>query len=257
MFLEAARKTIPRGSYKKFKPFWTKELEETVILRREARKLVEKHPTPANKTNYNRLTAKVRYLTRTGRRKKWHDTCEKLDLSRDGHKAWKLLQNLEGSKRKENPKPLIHDGQKVTSAKKKADIFNNFLAGVSRSTRRKHLDKSLWTLFKRKQKSLTSNNLPFEKDFTLQELRAALRKAAPKKAPGPDNIHNEMITHMGPVARQKLLELINRTWKESQLPASWRTAKVAPILKKGKPAGLPQSYRPISLTSGFDKMAEK
>ena len=94
---------------------------------------------------------------------------------------------------------------------KKAEIFNNFLAEVSKSTRRKHLDKALWTLFKRKQSSLTSNNLPFEKEFTPRELHAATRKAAPKKAPGPDNIQNELIKHMGPVARQKLLDLINRT----------------------------------------------
>ena len=256
-FLEAARKTIPRGSYKKYKPFWTKELQDAVSQRRVARKQLEKEASANNKINYNRLTAKVRYLTRTGRRKKWQETCEKLDLNREGHKAWKLLNNLEGTNKKENPKPFIHEGQKVTNGKKKADIFNTYLAGVSKSTRRKHLDKALWTLFKRKRNSPTSNNLPFEKDFTLRELHAATRKAANKKAPGPDNIHNEMITHMGPVAKQKLLDLINRTWKEGQLPTSWRTARITPILKKGKPAGLPQSYRPVSLTSSFSKMAER
>ena len=64
-FLEAARKTIPRGSYKKYKPFWTKELEDAVSQRRKARKLSEKEASPTNKISYNRLTAKVRYLTRT------------------------------------------------------------------------------------------------------------------------------------------------------------------------------------------------
>ena len=44
MTQEAARKNIPRGSYKKFKPFWTKELEDTVKERRKARKLLEKMP---------------------------------------------------------------------------------------------------------------------------------------------------------------------------------------------------------------------
>ena len=256
-FLKSASKSIPRGSVKKFKPFWTKELEETVHQRRKARKAVEKDATPANKTAYNRLTAKVRYLSRTGRRSRWHDTCDKLDLNRDGHKVWKLLENLEGSKRKENPKPFTHEGQKVTSAKKKADIFNTYLAGVSKSTRRKHLDKALWKLFKRNQNAATTSNLPFEKDFTLRELTAAIKKAAPKKAPGPDRIHNDMISHLGPVANQKLLEFINRTWKEGKLPTSWRTARITPILKKGKAAGLPQSYRPISLTSCLGKIAER
>ena len=128
---------------------------------------------------------------------------------------------------------------------------------MSRSTRRKNLDKALWKLFKQKQSALSSNNLPFEKDFSLRELRAAIRKSAPKKAPGPDKIHNEMISHMGPVAKQKLLAFINRTWKEGNLPSSWRTARITPLLKKGKPAGLPQSYRPISLTSCLGKIAER
>ena len=45
---------------------------------------MEKEASANNKINYNRLTAKVRYLTRTGRRKKWQETWEKLDLNREG-----------------------------------------------------------------------------------------------------------------------------------------------------------------------------
>ena len=91
--MNAAEKSIPRGSVKKFKPYWNQELETTVQERRKARKVIEKDHSAANKTNYNRLTAKVRYLTRTGKRRMWRDTCAKLDLNRQGHQAWKLLQN--------------------------------------------------------------------------------------------------------------------------------------------------------------------
>ena len=255
--IKSAEKSIPRGSVKKFKPYWTKELEETVQERRKARKLVEKDRSPANRTNYNRLTAKVRYLTRTGKRSMWRDTCAQLDLNRKGHKAWTLLKNLEGTKKKENPKPFTYEGQKVTSGKKKADILNTFLAGVSKSTRRRNLDDAMWKLHKRKQKAPTANALPFEKEFSMQELNTATRKAAARKAPGPDEVCNEMISHMGHLAKQKLLLFINRTWKEGKLPATWRTARVTPLLKKGKPAGLPQSYRPISLTSCLGKVAER
>ena len=51
--------------------------------------------------------------------------------------------------------------------------------------------------------------------------------------------------------------MINRTWREGYLPSSWRTAIICPILKKDKPSGLPQSYRPISLTSCISKVAER
>ena len=86
---------------------------------------------------------------------------------------------------------------------------------------------------------------------------SAMRKLAMKKAAGLDGIKNEMILHLGPASKNILLKFINRTWRESRLPTAWRNARITPILKKGKPAGDPQSYRPISLTSCLGKLAER
>ena len=66
-----------------------------------------------------------------------------------------------------------------------------------------------------------------------------------------------MISYLGDLVKQKLLQFINRTGNEGNLPTDWRTAKVTPILKKGYPAGQPQSYRPISLTSCLGKVTER
>ena len=41
------------------------------------------------------------------------------------------------------------------------------------------------------------------------------------------------------------------------MPKEWLTAKIVPILKQGKTAGKPKSYRPISLTSCVGKLAER
>ena len=257
IILKTAKKTIPQGHRKRYKPFWTAELQTAVKARRKARKTVAKCPTPENKTEYNRLTAKVRQLTRQGKRGKWVKTCENLDLNKDGKKAWKLIQNLQGKKKKENPKPIQKDGTKISSKKKKADLFNRYLASVSKSSRRKNLDRALWRLTKTKQKAPSCNSQPFEEDFTLQELNAAIKKAKAGKATGPDKIANEMIAHLGPKAKFTILQFINKTWKSGQLPKSWKTAQVTPILKKDKPAGNPKSYRPISLTSCLGKVAER
>ena len=255
--LKAATLSVPKGNYKKYRPFWNKDLQEAVLARRRARRKAAKDPTPANRTDYNRKTAKVRLLTRTGKRTKWRTVCENLDLHKDGKKAWQLLQNLEGKKKKENPKPIQTETKVITDKKKKADFFNKFLSSVSKSSRRKHLDKALWKLTKLKQNSPSCNNQPFEEDFTLQELNNAIRKSKAGKAPGPDKIANEMISHLGHLARMKILLFVNKTWKLGKLPTAWRTAKVTPILKKGKPPDKPQSYRPISLTSCLGKVAER
>ena len=66
-----------------------------------------------------------------------------------------------------------------------------------------------------------------------------------------------MIVNLGSKGKLYLLDFINRTWRESALPAAWRTATINPILKKGKKAGEPRNYRPISLTSSIGKLAER
>ena len=255
--LDAAKKHIPRGNRNKYTPYWNKDLDQAVKSRNKARKDVETNPSTENKIKLNRLTAKVRLLTNGGKREHWKTTCQQLNLNKDGHKAWKLLKNLEGSSRKENPKPLKKNGKVFSNGKMKADIFNQHLSQVSKSTRRRNLDNAMWKRFKEARKSPTCNELPFEKDFSYQEFESAVKKATLKKAPGPDQVTNEMIAHLGVKAKHIALSFINRTWRESKVPSQWRTAKITPVLKKGKPTGQPSSYRPISLTSCFGKIAEK
>ncbi|GFU64990.1 putative RNA-directed DNA polymerase from transposon X-element [Trichonephila clavipes] len=48
-----------------------------------------------------------------------------------------------------------------------------------------------------------------------------------------------------------------RVLKEHCFPSSWREAIVIPILKPGKVATDPLSYRPIALTSCFCKTSER
>ena len=55
----------------------------------------------------------------------------------------------------------------------------------------------------------------------------------------------------------QLLTLINRSWQEGFTPASWRTAEIVAIPKKGKPPSETGSYRPISLLSSTSKVAER
>ena len=66
-----------------------------------------------------------------------------------------------------------------------------------------------------------------------------------------------MLRQLGPKAEAAVLHLFNRTWREGRTPAAWRSAIMIPILKKGKPAGDPASYRPISLLSCLGKLAER
>ncbi|KAK3763469.1 hypothetical protein RRG08_056937 [Elysia crispata] len=51
-----------------------------------------------------------------------------------------------------------------------------------------------------------------------RELEDALKALKDKKSPGPDKITNEMLKHMGPKAKSKLIGLYNNSWKEGIVP---------------------------------------
>ncbi|GFX53850.1 probable RNA-directed DNA polymerase from transposon X-element [Trichonephila clavipes] len=66
-----------------------------------------------------------------------------------------------------------------------------------------------------------------------------------------------MLRHLNPDSITNILFLFNRVWKEHCFPSSWREAIVIPILKPGKVATDPLSYRPIALMSCFCKTFER
>ena len=132
-----------------------------------------------------------------------------------------------------------------------------YFANVNKQERRDTLDSHLWRAAKKNNPAPRHKHMAFETPFNLAELNTALKRLKNNKVPGSDNIKNELLKNLGGKGKLVLLALINRTWREGYLPSSWRTAIICPILKKDKPSGLPQSYRPISLTSCMSKVAER
>lgn len=62
---------------------------------------------------------------------------------------------------------------------------------------------------------------------------------------------------MDPVYHADILEKFNIIWRTGILPNVWKEATIIPILKQGKPAAQPSSYRPVSLTSCVGKVLER
>ena len=67
---------------------------------------MEKDPSRNNRTAYNQSTAKVRFFTKKAKQAKWINTCQTLDLRKDSHKAWNLMKNLSGNRKRTNPQPM-------------------------------------------------------------------------------------------------------------------------------------------------------
>ena len=93
--------------------------------------------------------------------------------------------------------------------------------------------------------------------FTIEELQEAMKHLKPGKAAGLDNITAEVILHFGDKAKSWVLALFNNCARTLQIPKLWRRAKVVALLKPGKDAEIPKSYRPISLLCILYKLYER
>ncbi|KAF0292265.1 Mannose-binding protein C [Amphibalanus amphitrite] len=60
--------------------------------------------------------------------------------------------------------------------------------------------------------------------FSLAELNAQIVETKLKKSPGPDGITNEMLRHLGPIAKKEFLRTFNSSWSSGEVPKEWRVA---------------------------------
>lgn len=95
-----------------------------------------------------------------------------------------------------------------------------------------------------------------DEEFSLSELRAALKVCRKKSAPGEDGISYKVLCNLDAFYHIVLLQLYNNVWHSGIIPASWRTSVVCPVKKPGKSSNCPSSYRSIPLTSCVGKLIE-
>ena len=152
--LDAAQKSIPKGCRILYKPFWNDKLEKATKNKHQARLESEKEPDNLEKKiKYKKAVAETKIVTKKSKNQAWTEKCEGLNLQQGGRKAWSLLNNLTGEKRKENPKPLQTETEVLTSNFKKAEHFNKFYASVSKSSKKSDLDKGLLSVLKTRRKT--------------------------------------------------------------------------------------------------------
>ncbi|UYV71960.1 hypothetical protein LAZ67_9001356, partial [Cordylochernes scorpioides] len=95
------------------------------------------------------------------------------------------------------------------------------------------------------------------KKINMKKLAYALENTDLNKTPGPDRIHGRMISNLGKIGKERLLNIFNNSWKTGKLPQDCKNATIIPIKKLDKSADDPKNYRPISLTNICCKLMEK
>ncbi|MBW0519607.1 hypothetical protein O181_059322 [Austropuccinia psidii MF-1] len=94
--------------------------------------------------------------------------------------------------------------------------------------------------------------------ITTQEIARALEELPKKKAPGPDQIANELLKETSFLLAPHLEKVFNSCLRNGYFPTSWKKAVTAIIRKAGKDDySDPKSYRPIALLNTLGKLFEK
>ena len=261
--LKAANENIPMGARQgRSKPFWSSKCQELVTARNEARKAAEQTGTEADRKAFK----VARNLAAKGlkREKKVFrdERCQKMSIETD---LFRMLKTFRGDHRAEKGAELIKrtnrtSGEAAKPAvtdQQKADLFCQLYAEVFRVERRKEdkeVNREATKILRRPRASTQEDRT---KEFPMEELELALLVLKTSKAPGPDEITNEMLKNLDKATKNRLLKLFNWALREGVSPTGWRRSTIIPVHKKGKPRDDPSSYRPVALTSCMAKLMER
>ena len=255
--LLAARKAIPRGRRRDYKPYWNARLDKLHKELSEARDEMERNPTDHSVMRHNHIKALFNKEKQVQMQNSWQEKTSSLNMEKDSKKLWNLTKTINGDI-SENRKTTLQTGDGTFNGKAAANIFARMYQKVSETNISRSREKEV-----RSQANGLQDNPPSEahscmkNPLTMKELNDALGRLKQKKAPGPDGITNEMLRHLGPEAKKTMLAIFNDSWKSGLVPAQWKEAHIIPILKKGKDKSDPKSYRPISLLSCIGKLMER
>ena len=183
---------------------------------------------------------------------------------RDSGVLWRKIKKL----RRGRPagKTKLKDSDPTRCNKKtqtdfdKASILAESLSGVSQSANIKDdKEKEKRQMFERNYEDpISDNTLEFNQPITFDELEEAIKNIKnKKKATGSDPLNYLMISYLPKNQKMTLLDLYNKCLMKGEVPAKWKEAQVITLLKPGKPACDPSSYRPISLTPHAGKLFEQ
>ena len=258
VLLCGAMMAIPRTSGKPRRPavpWWNDACALSRKITRTCYKRYRRYPCLVNKITYRRALAKQKKTFKQARRESFIKYINDLKYDSPLSLVWNRIRKLQG-KFAPSPLPILRvDGILVSDAGEVAEAFGKHFANVSsalhyspafRSIRNSTMVVSPFSL------NTEAYNLP----FTLEELDHAIFLSSPT-SPGEDEILYSMISNLPKVTKKFLLDILNNFWRTGTSPKSWKISIIIPVLKPLKDSSLPQSFRPIALTSCVSKIYER
>ena len=99
-----------------------------------------------------------------------------------------------------------------------------------------------------------TTTIPSQDYISLEELQSAPASLKTRKAPGPDELPNELLLWLDDHSEQELLQITQHTWEEGAIPDEWKHALLVSIYKGKGDNSDPANYRPIALLNTMYKL---
>ncbi|KAM7298513.1 hypothetical protein ISCGN_019108 [Ixodes scapularis] len=208
--------------------------------RTRAQRKYRRTKNPEDKTQFNRVSAKLRRHAKALVRARWKLMCRNINAHSSLPQLWRVLGAMTGSCRTRHALQVLALSANITEQLAAERLC------------------ALYAPAEAPGKPGTANLSPGPLDapFTVQKLESALRRCRKKSAAGPDGIPYQALTNLLDDAQEALVAWFNTIWDSGDVPDGWKLATVVPLLKAGKPPGKAESYRPVSLTSCVSKEFE-
>ena len=225
------------------------------------------------KTRINQLQKEIKDNLRIESQASWEKFCNDISLETNHTESWRKIKNFLKPKGQRDYPALRLDAK---TAKTNADKAQLFAESVERhfSIQSNNFDSKLFDEVNQFIKDNYEYFYPPEDpddyrsdmdddhdlvaDVDSDTLIKIVKFLKRGKAPGPDNIHNEVL-RLGTTTSlfHHLARLFTSSIQIGYIPTAWKLATLHMLLKPDKLPSLTTSYRPISLKSSIMKLFER
>uniref|UniRef100_H3AFP9 Endonuclease/exonuclease/phosphatase domain-containing protein n=1 Tax=Latimeria chalumnae TaxID=7897 RepID=H3AFP9_LATCH len=191
----ASNSYIPWGIRKTFIPGWDPECKHLYDTFRNA----------PNEEEASNIASQLNKTQKT----RWQETVESINFTHSSQKAWQTINHLTGKSAKQEPYPVTPDDIART-------IINN--------GKYPHPDRAFSRLANAKLKEarhMPSADLGLTQKFSSLEFKTALGTLKHGKAPGPNNVHPEQVTHASPLLQDWLRHFMSHCLATAKFPHPW------------------------------------
>ena len=227
-------------------PGFDEECKEMQMKARRLKKIWKKEGTEESWEDFRIARAEKGRVIAKAKRKAYRKSREEACASPES--MWKAVKHAQNRASRQPCLPNIQrsDGSYITEPKEKIEELKKVLLPSPRSA-----DLSDLADFE------YPNDLPLPR-ITQKEILQTGKYLRMNKAPGPDQIPNEVLKVIMPVISGHLEQIFNDTFSIGYYPAHFKESIIIILRKQGGTRDFtsPKSYRPISLLNTVGKIME-